>query len=634
MSQGSAIKGLLALLLALVLAGGLLLADLGGTALSDRDEGEYAASVAAMVKSGDYLVPTLNGRNYLEKPILVFWLTAAAFKLVGPGELAARLPSAVSGVLLLLAIAALVWRVSGRPGLGALAVACLGFSPLFVLVGRACLTDMLLSLFTTLSLVCFFLGSEKEAPRDRVWYLLAWAALGLGFLTKGPVAPAVVLPTALIYAIWQRRLLLTLKRAQILWGLLIFVLINLPWYGLIWYQLGDEFWQAFFVSQNLRRFSETLLGHGGGLVFYLPVIFLGAYPCAIAALPEWGRALFQNPRAQRENEALSRLHLLSGVTLALVLVVFSLAATKQINYILPALPFLAILAGCSLDRLGQGELGGGLARAVFWIGLLALGAVLVVALAGVPLALSLFWDKIVASIRFDSSEYALPQQAPLMILWPLCAAGVLAASVYGAWLLPRRGRPGLAPWALGAGGAVFCGLVFLGLLPQASGFVQEPAKEMGQAVSQRALPGEKVVTYGLWKPSLIFYSNRDLPRFKVDQGAELAKELNGDIPLLIMSRVRLLPELVKLPGFVEMGRCGGYLLGGNAAASRAWSGPAKPKTAPPAPDKTDTPAQPSTAPEAQKAEPTQRDATQPQAQAEPKAGSPAAPQQPKAGPGS
>lgn len=630
MNRAGRIKGFLALLLVLAVATGLLMYGLGQTALSDRDEGEYAASVAAMRASGDYLVPTLNGRNYLEKPILTFWAMAASFKLLGPGETAARLPSALSGFLLLMALGLLVWRVSGQPGLGALAVACLGFSPLFVLVGRACLTDMLLSLWTTLALLCFFMATETEAPRDRGWYLAAWVALGLGFLTKGPVAPAVVLPTALIYVIWQRRLGHTLKRAQILWGLLIFLLINLPWYGLIWYRLGDEFWQAFFVSQNLRRFTEALLGHGGGLVYYLPVILLGAYPFAGAALPELGRSLFQNPRAQRQSDPLARLHLFSGLALVLVFLVFSLAATKQINYLLPALPFLAILAGCSLDRLARGDLGGRLARLVFWGGLLGLGAILALALAAVPLGLPLFWDQILASIRFDSSEYAMPMAAPVMVLWPLLAAATLTLMVLAAGRFYRRGRDGWVPWALGAGTAVFCGLVFLGLLPQASDYIQQPAKEMGMAVRQRAGQDEKVITYGLWKPSLIFYTGRDLPRLKVEQGGELAKELASGQPLIVMSRVRLLDQLSKLPGFVEMGRYGGYLLGGNQAASLIGSGQAQPQAVPPPKEVPKTLAQPQT-PKQPEAMPELPTATPPQTSgAEPVK----LPQPPQARPGS
>ena len=576
MNRRANLKGALALLLVLAAAAALFLAGLGEIPLTDRDEGEYATAVAAMRAKGDWLVPTLNGQLYLEKPILVYWAMAGSQVLVGDNEIGARLPSALAAFALVLACGLAAWRIGRKASLGALAAAALAFSPLFVLVGRACLTDALLSLWTTLALLWVFLALEQEPPQDRKWWLLAWLALGLGFLTKGPVALAVVLPSAAIYALVQRRFFFALKRAQWLWGLLIFLAVNLPWYGLVWWKLGDTFIDAFFVSQNLRRFSETLLGHGGGLFYYLPVLLLGAFPFAAAALPELGRALGQNPKAQRQEEPLARLHLLAAVSLLVVLVVFSLAATKQINYILPALPFLALLAACHLDRLGRGEGGGRLARPVFWGALWFSGGLLTLALASVPAALPLFWSKIEASIRFDSSEYALPLQAPMLVLWPLLAALAAGLATYGASWAWRRGRGRVAGWVLGVGAALFCGVVFWGLLPQAAQSIQDPAKALARQVASRVGPSDKVVTYGLWKPSLIYYTGRDLPRYRLEQGADLGKALASPEPVYVLSRVRLKDKLAALAGLSVLAERQGYLLAGNAAAVAAWRGEAPP----------------------------------------------------------
>ncbi len=612
------LAGALALLLVLATAGALLLAGLGDIPLTDRDEGEYAAAVEAMRAKGDWLVPTMNGQLYLEKPILVFWAVAAGQALAGDNETGARLPSALAAFALVLACGLMTWRASGRPGLGALAAAALAFSPLFVLVGRACLTDALLSLWTTLALLWVWLALEQPEGEGGKWWLLAWAALGLGFLTKGPVALAVVLPSAGVYALIQGRFIRAIKEARWLWGILIFLVINLPWYGLVWWKLGDQFIDAFFISQNLRRFSETLLGHGGGLFYYLPVLLLGAFPFAAAALPELGRALGQNPKAQRREDPLAGLHLLAAISLLVVLVVFSLAATKQINYVLPALPFLAILAGCQIDRLARGELGGRLARPVFWTLLWLGGGLLTLALAAVPAALPLLWGKIEASIRFDSSEYALPLSAPVMILWPLLAALFAAIATYGvAWAL-RRGRGRLAAWLLTGGAAVFCGVVFLGLLPQAADSIQTPAKVLAREVARRATPESKVVTYGLWKPSLIYYVGRDLPRYRVEQGPELAKALAGQQPVYVLSRVRLSDKLKALPGLEVLDQQKGYLLAGNPAGAAAWRGEAPPPVEAPQPK---APPQPKVAPEAKKPAAPQdsQEAKQPQPPQEPKA---------------
>ncbi|MBI4800644.1 MAG: glycosyltransferase family 39 protein [Desulfarculus sp.] len=560
-----------ALALAVVaLAGALYFAQLGAMPLSDRDEGEYAAAVAAMAQRGDYVIPHLNGQPYLEKPILLFWAMTATNWLAGPGEWAARLPSALSAFLVVLAVGYLVWRVSGSLAAATLSAAACAFMPLNALVGRACLTDMPLTLFTTLALGGFFLASETPPPKDRPWYLAAWLGLGLAFLTKGPVAPAVVLPICLTYALCQGRLWPILKRAQIHWGLLILVVVNLPWYGLAFWRLGDKFWQAFFVSQNLRRFSEVLLGHGGGYFYYLPVLLLGGYAFSVAALPALGSALAKNSRAARAADPLARLRLFAAIAVLVVLVVFTLAATKQINYVQPAMPFVAVLAGYHLWRLGAGEPGGRLARGVFWGGLYGLGGLFLAVFLALPAGLPLAWDKIQASIRPDSSEYALPEAVPALWLWPLVAALVLAGTLMGARLLVRGGRAKLLGPALALGGALLCGVMMLGLLPQGSALVQDPARQMAHEIRERGAGQAAVITFGLWKPSLLFYLDREIPRLRHKEQEELARRLAEREPLLVMTRVSLLPRLKEVPGFLEVARYQGYLLGGNGGGHELW----------------------------------------------------------------
>ncbi len=562
----------------LVLAGAVYFTHLGRMPLSDRDEGEYAAAVASMVQRGDYVVPHLNGQPYLEKPILLFWAMAAARGLVGPGEWAARLPSACSAFLLVLAVGYLVWRTSGSLAAAVLSAGATAFAPLDMLVGRACLTDMPLTLFTTMALGGFFLASELPPPRDRAWYLAGWVGLSLAFLTKGPVAPAVVLPACLIYALCQRRLWPILKRAQIHWGLLILLAVNLPWYGLAFWRLGDQFWQAFFVSQNLRRFSEVLLGHGGGYFYYLPVLLLGSYVFAAAGVPALASALCKNSRAARQADAMARLRLFSAIAVLVVLVVFSLAATKQINYVLPAMPFMGVLAGYFLWRLGAGEAGGRLAGRVFWGGLYLLGGLFLAVFLALPAGLPLAWEKIQASIRPDSSEYALPELAPHLWLWPLLAALVVALTLLGVRLLKKSGRAGLLGPGLLLGSALLGAVLFLGLLPQASSLVQDPARQMAREINGRGANKAVVLRFGLWKPSLLFYLDREIPRLRTTEGQELARRLAEPEPVLVLTRVSLLPQLEQVPGFREVRRYQGYLLGGNGGALEVWGRRINPET--------------------------------------------------------
>ncbi len=557
--------------LALVLAAALTcLAGLGEMPLSDRAEGRYAAGAAAMVRSGHYLVPTLNGRPYLERPILPFWSVAACFQALGKDELAARLPSALAAFLLVVLTGLLVWRTAGSLAPAVLAAGALAFSPLLVLLGRACLPEAMFTLFTSFSLGAFFMAQETAPPRDRVWYLAAWAGLGLGFLSQGSLAPALVLPPALIYSLCQNRLGQTLKRMQLPWGLSIFLLINLPWYGLAFYELGAGFWQVLLPGRELGPFTRLLPGYGGKAAYYLSLVFMGAFPFSAAAAPALARALARNPLRARRADPMARLRLLAALSLLGTLLVFFLAPGKQLGCILSALPFAAILAGYFLWRLGAGEALGRAARASFW-GLLALGsAVWFLALAGLPLGIKLLWPALENSPWSAAGVYALPAQAPLMIFWPLLGALLAAALWAWPWWLRRRQRQGWLGLGLLGVGLAFCACLGLGLLPAAAGLVQEPAREMALALRARTGDRVPVVSYGLDKPSLLYYLDRDIPALETRDKLRLARMLSTREPLLVLTSLRLGEKLRSMSAFTAIAPFSGYLLGGNRAARALW----------------------------------------------------------------
>src|SRR6266536_1549184 len=84
----------------LALTAALLLFRLGAVPLLGPDEPRYARVAVEMHRSGDLVTPALQGRPWLEKPILYYWLAAASFAVLGENEAAARLPSVMAGVLL------------------------------------------------------------------------------------------------------------------------------------------------------------------------------------------------------------------------------------------------------------------------------------------------------------------------------------------------------------------------------------------------------------------------------------------------------------------------------------------------------------------------------------------------------
>ena len=107
MATETRIKGVwgkLSMLLPLLLTAILYLASTTGRAVIDYDEGYYAQPAQRMAEYGDWVTPYANGVRFLEKPPLLYWITALSFKIFGINEFALRLPTA-------LAVIALVWLV-------------------------------------------------------------------------------------------------------------------------------------------------------------------------------------------------------------------------------------------------------------------------------------------------------------------------------------------------------------------------------------------------------------------------------------------------------------------------------------------------------------------------------------------
>ena len=146
------------------------------------DEPRFALVAQDMLRTGDWLIPRVGGDLYADKPPLFFWLIAAATSLTGSLRVGFLLPSLLAGLGTLLLTYDLLRRVRGREvGLAAAFVLLLTFQ--FVWQARQAQIDAVLCFFTTLSL--YGLLRHHCLGPARGWYLVGWAAAGLGVITKG-----------------------------------------------------------------------------------------------------------------------------------------------------------------------------------------------------------------------------------------------------------------------------------------------------------------------------------------------------------------------------------------------------------------------------------------------------------------
>ena len=109
-----------------------------------------------MVQSGDYITTTYNGDVRYDKPIFFYWMMALSYKAFGINEFGARFPSAFAGCLLAAAIFFFARHFLGVSK-AIYAVLSMVLSTYYFIYSRSAVTDMVLTLFITLSLFCFYL---------------------------------------------------------------------------------------------------------------------------------------------------------------------------------------------------------------------------------------------------------------------------------------------------------------------------------------------------------------------------------------------------------------------------------------------------------------------------------------------
>jgi 4-amino-4-deoxy-L-arabinose transferase-like glycosyltransferase len=325
-------------LLLAILAAGTLFCQLGRLPLIGSDEPRYARIAAEMMLENRWVTPTLEGRPWLEKPPLYYWLTMPIFRLAGQGETAARLGPALSALWTALVVywlgCALWSRLAGLIGASAL-LTMVGF----VAFGRSASTDMPMAACMTTALAILAVAAVREDQPP--WKVLAgYVFLGLAILAKGPVA--LVLAVGIGACYWALRDRWELKRWHPIAGFAIVLAVSLPWFWLAFRQNGFGFILVFFINHNLARYVTDIHHHTQPVYYYLPVILGLMFPwTAWLLFSASGNALRSLRRWREWNPA----DLFLGCWILFPLLFFSIARSKLPGYLVPVLPAVALIVG-------------------------------------------------------------------------------------------------------------------------------------------------------------------------------------------------------------------------------------------------------------------------------------------------
>ena len=344
---------------------------------------------------------------------------------------------------------------------------------------RRIFIDIWISVFMAMTLT-FFALSERFPERRRLLLILMYVSVGLGVLTKGPIAavlPAIVFAGYLIACRELRRA----RTMMIPQGVLIVVAIVAPWYIALYQRDGWTDIVSFFIGENVGRYT-TGIGFQSprGPAFYLPVVFADAFPLSlflIAAGVLWWRD--RTSHVACEHVARRTSHLL-WLWIVVIVAFFSFSHDKQDLYILPVVPAVAALGAAAIARREQ------IPRIVWGTSLLL---ALLLAAAGTAM---------LYVIQSPGQVYRL--EGARLLGAVAAVGGILSAML----VMARRVMGGLvaALITLLAANWLLVAKILPGLEPH------KPVPALTAFLRPRATPQDVLATYNVALPSLVFYLQR------------------------------------------------------------------------------------------------------------------------------
>lgn len=508
--------------------------ELGRMDVCTDNEGQRATPPAEMLRSGNYVVPTINGATYLAKPPLLYWAIAGVYRITGEiSALTARIPTAVCAVALVLAVYLAFRKRLGEQAARFAAIALLA-SPYFLERSRWAELDVPLTLATFLAIAACWTAFEAETSFQRAGFtLLGGLAMGAAIMLKGPapvlflgaawaaylltrgktgakgkglkglaivtvsalvleyllkltgvVAFPFALVSASVYCVvwsWRSAPEMRLKTAGITVGaLLTGLLLAAPWALAVLHAQGWENIRKLLSSEVLTRTHSATEINSGSPVYYLLALPLLLAPWSFLFPFHFSRTEW------RENGVNYRF---CTATAWLSILVFSLVAGKEYEYILPAFPFLAGATGVTLARFLGDCLTGWTKR---WTGLWAQVTVILFMLLAVALVV----------------YAATAENPPVFRVEAVVLGGLILAA--GIWGLRQR------PFRLHCGAFQALLVVVTGLLASRSFYYTgaNSPREIAETTGRLLQTGHRVEAGWYrypWTPAFAFYAGTPVP---------------------------------------------------------------------------------------------------------------------------
>ena len=316
---------------------------LGNVHLFDWDEINFAESAREMIVTGDYLNVRIDFKLFWEKPPLFIWMQVLSMKIFGINEFAARFPNAIAGIITLLVLFN-IGKKHFSEKFGLLWVFAYAGSVLPHFYFKSGIIDPWFNLFIFFGIYFFIRYLSEDKSRTK-FIIFSAAAIGLGTLTKGPVALLLFLLTGFVYLLLHKfKMRITFK------DILIYVAI-FSFVGGFWFFLqimnGNFTIIQDFIKYQIELFGSNVAGHQEPFYYHFIVLFFGVFPASIFALKS-----FRKVKSGNEEQNLFKEWMM--ILFWVVLILFSIVKTKIVHYSSMAYFPLTFLAAYGIYKTEEG----------------------------------------------------------------------------------------------------------------------------------------------------------------------------------------------------------------------------------------------------------------------------------------
>jgi 4-amino-4-deoxy-L-arabinose transferase-like glycosyltransferase len=453
----------------------------------DVDAAQYASIAMEMTQNGSWLQVFHRGADYLDKPPLVFWLSAAVFKVFGLSNWAYKLPSvlaALMGVWATYRFTLLFYGVEKARHAAFFLASCMGL----MVISNDVRTDTLLLGFSACAI--WQLAEYLELRRWKN-LLAGFFFVGLAMLAKGPIGLVItgfgIGTHLLLHRQWR-----SIFQWQWLAGLAVTALVLGPMCWGLWQQFdlhpeklvndrhGVSGLRFFFWEQSFGRITGENVWKNDASGFYFLHVYLWAFLpwCLLLPFALWQRLkgaftvglTGSNPDSKKPE-------LISLGAFLLTFIALSQSQYKLPHYIFITLPWAAVLLSSTFERTARWQ----------WIILYVVGFLaLVISFAALFFFFpeGAWWLKIpviagVAALLWHIRHNPYPSDPGLLV-----QRGVWLMVIFG-FVLNFHFYPRLLPYQCAAG-------------------VAEQARAQG-------IPAEKMYFFQSSSHAMDFYNSRIMP---------------------------------------------------------------------------------------------------------------------------